>query len=355
MTRFLVVVALAAGLALAGCLGGGGDGADTSSTDADPDGTATSQDQGGQDGTDDGATDRPNATLEEAPTLRAGDWWTVQVEDPNTGETYTAKRVVASQHGSTYDVGLAADSFQDAVVILHWPSLGEVSAQDLSFSVHNENFKPVDFPLEGGKTWETSYFGTTYSAEVVSVDGTTATISMDDGSGDYLNLTYDAEKRAITQMAGPLGLEMQVTDQGTGHEGDVVVPHGRAQHISGRLVGAFGLGGPLFGLRPAPPTGSVDVAEPEASVALIAGSVTVDGQGTPGLYQETATTPGDTALELQTTGTDGLVYKYGHADSASGTWEFEHVAGGAGAAASEVIAYEKLTVTLDGSEAASGS
>lgn len=353
----VLVLVLATALATAGCLGGGGTEADagTSSTDGSGSGPAPT---GGSDGGGSGnaTADSKVATLEEAPSWQVGEWWTVKVSDPFTGKSFTVKQVVASKHGSTYDVGLAKDDFRDSIVVFHWPALGEVSAKDLSFSIHNGPFKPAKFPMEKGQSWETTYYGeTTYQAEVTAVDGKTAEVTMTDGDGEYINLTYDAEAETVTKLTDLLGLQVEVTDHGTGYTGDVVVPHGRSQYISARVAGAFGLGGPIFGLRPAPPTGSVDVSEPQASVALLAGSIPVNGQPSPGLYRETATTPGGTSLQLQTTGTDGLVYKYGHAEEAKGSWSFEHVAGGVGAAAAEIIAYEQLTVTVSDDAGSGGA
>lgn len=356
MNRPVLTIILAAALAFAGCLGGGGNDAGAASDDGDAgDGAGSGPGQTGDDGTDAGADDHWNATLEEAPPWEPGQWWTTTVTDVNTDETHTVTQVVASQHGSSYDVGLAAEDFSTPVVIAHWPPIGELGT-DLTYPIHNEVFKPVEFPLEEGNTWETTYLGTQEgTAEVTSVDGTTAEVEMTSGNTTIVSLTYDAEMETITQLEDSLGLSYEVTDHGHGYDGDVVVPHGKSQYISARVAGAFGLDGPLFGLGPAPPTGSVDVSEPQASAALLAGSLTVNGAAPPGVYQETVHTPDDESTSLQATGTSGIEVAYVTVEEAQGTWDFEHVAGGVGIAGTEIVAYEKLTVTLDGTEADASS
>lgn len=360
MKRIALVLALAATLALAGCLGGGGseadagaasDGADAGSGSGDDPGQTGDSGSGDDAGTSDGHW---NATLDEAPPWEPGQWWTVTVTDVNNDETYTVKQVVASQHGSSYDVGLAAEDFSTPVVIAHWPPIGELGT-DLTYPIHNEIFKPVQFPLQEGDSWETTYLGTQeVTAEVQSVDGTTAEVEMTSGNTTVVTLTYDAEMETITKLEDFLGLSYEVNDHGHGYEGDVVVPHGKSQYISARVAGAFGLGGPLFGLGPAPPTGSVDVSEPQASAALLAGSVGVGGSPPPpGAYEETVVTPNDESTTLQTTGTNGIEAQYLTVEEAQGTWDFRHVAGGYGIAGTEIVAYEKLVVTLTGDEAAS--
>jgi hypothetical protein len=165
---------------------------------------------------------------------------------------------------------------------------------------------------------------------------------------DHVNVTYDAEVGNRVKVTMPTGLTYEVTDHGAGHEGDVVVPRGREQVFAGRIAGVFD-----FTLSPAAPTESADVAKPDASVALFAGSGTVDDNPTPGVYRETATAPNGDTFEHQVAGAAPVELAYGHASEASGTWEFEHVAGGVGVAATEIVSYEQLHVTLGGNATAS--
>lgn len=354
MHRAVLAVLMVLALSVAGCLADGGsdDGASPSDVD-DPDAGSADGDDPGENAT----ISRPNATLEDPPEWRVGDWWTTTVTDAFSGETHTTTRVVAAREGSTYHVGLAADDFSDAAVVAGWPPVGEVQARDLSFQLHGERFQPVAFPLEEGTSWSTTYEGREgYEAEVVSVAGTTAEVGMTRtaqspfGSVETtMNLTYDARHRAVTEATDDLGRTYEVTDRGEAYEGDVVVPLGRAQHLEGRVIGVFdGLAvTPNF----APPTGSVRVSQPAASAMLLAGSAPLAGGSPPGVYQEVAQPPGGDAFQLDSTGTEGLSVTHVHAEEASGTWEFQHVAGGYGAAATEIVAYDPLTVTLDGTEA----
>jgi hypothetical protein len=355
MNRPVLVLVVIATLAVAGCLGGGG--SDSGAASSEDGATGSDPGQTGDTGSGDGdagggdADGHANATLEEPPSWEVGSWWTAEVTDVNKDETYTVTQVVASQHGSSYDVGLAKGDFSDPVVIAHWPPIGELGT-DLSYPIHNEVFKPVTFPLEEGQSWSTSYLGASgFQAKVAKVDGKTAEITMRQADTDnYVNLTYDAEMETITKLTDYLGLTYEVTDHGHGYEGDVVVPHGKSQYIAVKVAGAFDVGGPIppFGLAPAPnPQESVDVAEPQASAALLATGIA----GAPGYYEETATTPGDTSATVTSTGS--YTAKYLHAEQAEGSWSFQHVAGGAGFVGTEIVAYEKLTVTLGGDSGSS--
>jgi hypothetical protein len=169
-----------------------------------------------------------------------------------------------------------------------------------------------------------------------------------------VELTYDAEQAAITELSGPLGAAMRVVDQGEDFEGEVEVPHGREQFIDGRIVVAFDVQ-----LQPAPPTGTVSVpsSHEEASFAQIVGNVNL-APGQPGTYRETTTDPAGETTETQTTQVGGgLTTSYGSSADAGGEWSFEHVAGGVGAAATEIIAYQTQTaeLPLDANDTSLGS
>lgn len=345
----VATIVLVLAVPLSGCLGtgGGGSGAGPSGSTPGPVGP------GGAQGRDRASGDPGQATLEEAPTWQVGEWWTAERHDFVSGETWNVTVVVAERHGDTYHVGLAADDFKDRLVLFGWPPLGEIQAgSDLSWTIKNSDFLAVDFPLQEGKSWETSYWGVgPWTAEVESVDGSEATVGISgpNGNGTY---AYDAEMRTTTTFAWQGETDYRVTGHGYGYEGEVVVPHGKQQHEQVRAAGAFTFGdSPLpDGLTPASPRGTVEVEPPDASVLLIAGSASLpEAQATPpGLYRETATSPDGTSFELQTTGTDGLEFAFAHAPEASGTWQFEHVAGGFGVVGTEITAYEQLNVTVGG-------
>ncbi len=331
--RQLLVVLLTLVVATAGCLGGGGGGADVDTQSDDGNG-----DDGIGPGADDGNdTVNRTATLEEAPTWVTGDWWTVRVDAEILDESYTITRVVADEVQGDYRVGMPLEEFSDPVVLVHLPGVGNIRSSDLSFNVHNERFHPLDFPLTEGKTWTTTWYGSEMGMEVVSVDGSQATVEMT-LNNETTELVYDADARAIVEFEGSLGTTYEVVDQGTNWTGEVRVPHGREQFIAGRIVGAFD-----FTLTPGAPVESLDVPaqHDRASIALIVGGI---GPAPQGYYHEVATAPDGTTYEATHTGT--LQYQLGVSEAPGGTWEFEHVAGGVGAAATEIIAYQVQDVTL---------
>lgn len=333
MNRALVLAILLATAGLAGCLGSGDD-APANATSANE----TQQVANQTPETSEGHTH--DATLEAPPEWTPGRFWEVQVTDGQSGQQNTITRVVADEVDGVYRVGMPADDFSHAVVIGHFPGLGNVQPDTLGFAVHNQDFQPLSFPLETGKTWSTTLYQEDFEAEVVETTETTAKVSMQSASGSWINLTYDASMKAVSEYSGPLGLEMSVQSHGHGFEGEVKVPYDRGQFIDGRFVGAFD-----FMLNPAPPTGTVQVdsSYEEASVALLAGSFNV-GATPPGYYLESATDPGDNSTTLETTGE--LEALYTSSTDVAGEWTFEHVAGGLGAAATEIIAYKTQTVEL---------
>lgn len=355
MHRTVLPLVLVLAVVAAGCLAGGGG---SQASEAGTPGS-TSPDQDGDDPAQANETTRPEATLEEPPEWRVGDWWTATVTTVFTGQEHTATFVVADRHGDTYHVGLAADEFSDGAILTGWPPLGEVSATDLSFSLHEERFQPLKFPLQEGTTWQTTYEAREgFEAEVVSAGGGVAEVGMTrelqtafGSSTTTMNITYDASARTVTAVEDDQGRTYEVTDHGTGYEGEVIVPHGREQHLDARVLGAFD--GIAAGTAVAGPASSTTISQPEASVRLLVGSVPVGGAAPPGYYQEVAQPPSGEAFQMTSTGAQGLSEGFLHADDAAGQWQFQHVAGGFGGVATEIVAYEPITVTLDGNATAS--
>lgn len=361
MRRAALPLALVLAVVAAGCLAGGGDPqADPSAAEAGAE--APGSDTSGGDGAGSAganATTRPEATLEEAPGWRVGDWWTATVTSVFTGQEHTTTFVVADRHGDTYHVGLAAEDFSDGAVLAGWPPVGEVAASDLSFRLHGERFQPLKFPLREGTSWQATYEAREgFEAQVVSAGAGVAEIAMTrevqtafGSTTSSMNLTYDASAQAITAVEDDQGRTYEVTDHGTGYEGKVVVPHGREQHLDARVLGAFE--GIAVTTNVAGPTSSTTISKPEASLRLLVGSVPVGGTPPPGLYQEVAQAPSGEAFQMASAGTQGLSESFLHADEAAGRWEFQHVAGGFGGVATEIVAYEPIEVTLDGNATAS--
>lgn len=344
MKRVLSLGLLLVLAGFAGCVGG--EDADAGD-DAEP--GASPAAANATDGTeDDPALEGEEASLAEPPTWSSGTWWEVEIEDANTGETYSIQRVVTGADGGGYHVGMPADGFSHQAILAHFPGMGEIDPQTLGFDVHGEPFQPLGFPLEEGRTWTTSLYEQDLKAEVVSADGETAEVEMViDGSEDgepWVSLTYDARRGAVTSFEGPLGASMRVVDHGEGFEGIVEVPLDRDQFIDGRVIGAFD-----FAFGPAPPTGSVSVPSSfeEASFAQLVGNVDLGVPAQPGVYRETTTDPaGETMETTLAQAGGGFTVAYGSTEEAAGDWSFEHVAGGVGAAATEIIAYRTDTVEL---------
>lgn len=336
----LLVLVLAA--ALAGCLG---------ATDAPPEpasGGAAGRGEAGQDAT---------ASLAEPPTWKPGDWWKVKFTNPAPaaeGATYTTTRVVAGTHDGSYLVGMPPSGFSDKMLIWHMPGFGNVDQANLGFLVHGEGFKPLEFPLEEGKTWETTFAGG-LTAEVTSIEDGEATVTFDGtspGGRSYraMELVYDADEgfiESLESFPGPLRGQTashgryEVVDHGHGYAGEVMVPEGRRE-VFFRLRGAAVVGGPS-------PTGSAEVPEDVDRITLahVLGEFHSHGTTT-GRYQITTTTPGGRTIQDQLapgSAPGRHVSYYGIWDPA-GTWSFEHVAAGTGATVAEGIGYGVRNVTL---------
>lgn len=343
MKRVLSLGLLLVLAGFAGCVGGedadAGDDAEAGPSPAAANGT-------------DGAAAEPaledqEVSLAEPPTWSPGTWWEVEIEDANAGETYTIRRVVTGVDGGGYHVGMPADGFSHRAMVAHFPGMGEIDPNTLGFDVHGEPFQPLSFPLEEGRSWTTTLYEQDLNAEVVSASEGTAEVEMvldDEDEEPWVSLTYDVRRGAVTSFEGPLGASMRVVDHGDGFEGAVKVPLDRDQFIDGRVVGAFD-----FAFEPAPPTGSVSVPSSfeEASFAQLVGNVDLGAPAQPGVYHETTTDPsGETMETTVAQAGGGFTVAYGSTEEAAGDWSFEHVAGGVGAAATEIIAYRTDTVEL---------
>jgi len=248
--------------------------------------------------------------LTEPPRWEPGDWWTIEFTDPTPaadGATYTTTRIVAEADDETYLVGMPLEAFNDKILVWHMPGFGNVAPDTLGFLVHGEPFKPLDFPLEEGKTWQTSFL-TDMTARVVDVSQGEATVEFT-GSSPFapgtnytaMRLVYDAEQGVITQLEsfpGPVagsGVShgsYEVVDHGDDYEGEVMVPENRREvFFSSRLAGV--LGGPT-------PSDTAQVPDDVDRVTLahVMGEVHDKGHTT-GVYRETSITPGGDEIQSQ--------------------------------------------------------
>lgn len=329
----LAACLLMVALALAGCLSGTGP--------ADP---------AGDGGTDDGEVPssgpvptQGNATaptLAEPPVWREGMWWRYRVTERFTGTSYEADRVVTGEElgTNTYLVGMPRDTWLDKALVLHVPGFGRVGQEDLSFEIHDCPFKPLDFPVTDGKTWQTEFECRNVNATATVRDDTTVEVEMV-GDNDHITLTYDAEIGAVTRFDIQDYAEIEIIDSGTGFNGTVTVPHNHDLVFRhGRIAGAVGLD-----LAPAGPVESVDVDETyhRVSFVFILGSVLPDTSSPNTFYREEATAPDGTTYEATATPADGtgLVFEFHQHDDPGGTWDLRHVAAGPGIAMIEGIGY----------------
>lgn len=303
------------------------------------------------------------AGLASPPTWEAGDWWKIRFTDPSPeadGATYTTKRVVAGERNGSYLVGMPSGNFSDELLIWHMPGFGNVDNGTLGFLVHGEPFQPLQFPLEEGKTWSTSFIGS-YEAEVVDVSNRTVTVAFTANSpaGSYtaMELVYDAKKGFIEEVVSHPGPvrgsaashgRYEVVDHGTGYEGEVTVPVDRREvFFDVRVAGAWAGG-------PAPPGGSADVPDDVDRVTLAHVLGEIHGRGaTTGYYQLTTTTPGGQEIQdqLPPASAPGRHVTYYGVWNGSGTWSFDHVAAGTGATVAEGIGYQVWNATLPGAKA----
>lgn len=339
--RTVLAVALAGLVLSAGCLG-----PDPSTSDADgAEPTATPDQTPSRDASEANASGNTGPSpLDTPPAWLPGESWTVRVTSTLLDEPVTWTRVVADFTPDGYLVGQPADDASTPGLLLHVPGLGRVSSGNLSYSVHGSTFTPVQFPLEDGREWQTSFEGDPVNATVqVQPDGT-AEIHF--CCSRNITAVYDPDVRAITSMTVDDGfLAYEVVDHTFQHEGTVRVPADRdIVFLEGRFAGALDVRG-----GPAPPAEEVTVPEGVDRVAFtqIVGSVDATPAPETGAYLERATHPNGTAyVNEQAASTDGLSLTFHDVANASGTWRFEHVAAGPGLAFTEGIGYTLLERTL---------
>jgi hypothetical protein len=326
----LLVLTLAAG-----CLGLADDDPATSSTDTDTPTDANEDDQAPAASDDAGPFQREPAWL-------PGEHWTAKVDSRLLDEPLTWTRVVAGFSPQGYLVGQPAEEARPGPLLLHIPGMGLVQEANLSYQVHGDAFQPVSFPLEEGKTWQTTFEGDPVNATVERVGEDQARIEF--CCSRNITVVYDAQLRAVASMTVDDGfLAYEVTDHGFAHEGLVEVPLQREiVFFEGRFAGATGLREPA-----GPPTNQADVSGDHDRVAFtqIVGNADATPAPATGVYREQATLPnGTTVATQQAASTEGLTITFHEAANASGTWRFEHVAAGAGLAVTEGIGYQAARI-----------
>lgn len=293
---------------------------------------------------------RTGATLAEAPAWRLGEWWRIAFSAPPYGVEAELTVVVAGVSGDAYLVGQAGEALDDGVVILHFPPLGEIAREDLSFEAHDRRLEFLRFPLVDGATWETQWYtGAPLTANVVRVEGDVADVTL--SGAREIALAYDAAAGWITRFAidGYGGYE--VLEHGYGHEGPVRVPVGQdLVFCHGRQGGVQQVTlcetGPAT--SPGAPTSTVEL--PDAYDRVTFGLFLRDARAAPvgsGAYRIDVTAPdGSTYSAAKTPERPGMEIHAYSMDDPGGAWEITAVTAGDGLAILEGVAYDVADVSL---------
>lgn len=284
----------------------------------------------------------PRTPLAEPPTWEVGDWWTLRLDRPLWDEPLTVTRVVAAVEGDTYVMGVPADEWDARLAFVHVPGLGEVNQGNLSYDMHDRDFRPVDFPLTDGKTWQTTHDGVEVDATVTGLEDGKAQIHF--CCNMSVTATYDPSIGALERLEAEL-YGYEVLDHGSGYEGEIGIPRGQDLVL---LTGAFyGVVG--FGLEPGLPVSTVEVSDgyDRMMLAQLAGPLDTVDKPASGVYVERAEAPDGTTYETTNGPTDTRWSEnVWEVQAPGGTWTFEHVAAGLGLAVSEGIAYDWVEVEL---------
>lgn len=296
------------------------------------------------------------ATLAAPPTLVAGEWWRIRFESPYTEPTEFLRVVARVEPDGTAIVGMPHEGWWKEAVIFHSPGLGEI-ALDLSYAAHDVPFKPLAFPLTPDASWQTAWESesATLTSRVEIVDETTADVIFNgaacgitgilgvcdpSATSDVIRIRYDAKMHEVVRFEGP-GMVWEVLDHGYGFEGWITIPR------SEDLVFLHGRLGPLDvngGPNPIPlDTVEVNGGYNRVSFIVAAGGITTAS----GVFRETATAPDGSVFQVEALPGDGA-YRAVFLEHANpdGTWQFEHVAGGAGLAMAEGVAYHQYDIHL---------
>jgi hypothetical protein len=358
-----LVLGIAASLALAGCLGATEDDpVEEASAPSEPGAATAAADRpaaAARVGADSPLPSEPPAEgergLDEAPTYRTGEWWSIEAEFKLSGNEATIKRVVAGTQGDDYLIGMPTESWNDEAIVVHFPGFGRIDRSNLSFHAHDRHLEFLDFPLEEGKTWETQWYGgSPMEAEVTSVDGSTAEVHVEGGS-NVVDLTYDAEVGAVTSFEVPGYLRYEVTGHGYGHEGDVRVPANQdLVFCHGRAALAVPVEAcQLVADSPRGPVETVDLPDTYdgVSYALLAADLSnPDGVAGAGAHRVQVDHPnGESETLTKLPSEPGYKLSVGGEDEPAGTWTVEAEAAGAGLAILEGVGYDSYEATLGGS------
>jgi len=300
-------------------------------------------------------------SLDAPPDPEVGEWWTIEVYPEHTDGTYETTIVVTERSDNTATFGMAAEEFQDDLLVLHLPPLGEIDLDTFAWMVMWEDFEALRFPLEPGQTWTADFHGYDVEAEVTGVEGSNAYVTMTGedqmtGAEEHIELTYDAERGMITEFEEEaIGLNYRVDDHGFDYEGRVMTPTGiELALMDGRPAEIVE---PLVDHEVAegqPSSVEVDVDASHGSLGLLLWNTETPDE--PGTYRIAVTAPDGTTFE------ETFIFEPGDAlvgltsfnhEHVTGTWELEYDRDGPAWVAAEMFAYE-LTETQLGRAAEAG-
>jgi hypothetical protein len=349
--------ALALALLLAGCLGPGAPPAADEGPRPAPGGVGQDRPEPtfGDVTTGPGVGPDLNATLAAPPRLVPGEWWRIRFTSPLDGTSAEYVRVVAAVQGQQYVVGMPHAGWYKEAVIYHAPAFGDVNG-DLSYDSHDEHFVPLQFPLEDGASWTTTFSGgpdMTASVAVTSPYEATVTFTATLPGGPLpgqeaqeqtlLTVVYDARIHEVREFRHGI-VEYEVVEHGYGFEGWVTIPRGEdLVFFHGRGLGVLGLGGPSQG--PQAPTETVRVAGGYNRVTFIQAVGGFD-QPTPGQYRILARAPDGQEFVTEGVPTGELRITFHEHNAPDGDWEVEYLALGQGVAFLEGIAYHQYDIRL---------
>lgn len=335
----LLAVVVAAALGCCGCLG-------------------PSSDVDANDGTPLGSGP---ASLDSPPTWNVGDWWTYRFTAiPFNDYEVTGTIVVADVTEDTYLVGMPTDSFNDFMFTFHFPPMGEVARDDLTYEIHDGPLKVIDFPLTNESTWGADVVGYKGQAAVEVTGATTASIVIEPFLAP-LRAEYDAEVGHFTRIGIDDYGYAELLDHGSGFQGNVSVPVNQQTIFYGRAAGAVAIDDPLFtvpstdpnspdtGVNPSP-VDSVTLPHREhLGLVQWVGTFFLVPASSPGTFVERAEAPDGSVHEIQRTLADGegVDMQWVRINDPGGDWTFTHAAAGAGIATSEGILYDSLEFMLE--------
>ena len=357
-----LVLAIAAGLALTGCLSS--DDAPTPAAEAEPeviiDAARPAPAFNDIPNAQLGVIAKPdlNATLAEPPQLVAGEWWRIELHDKLTDTTTQFVRVVARVESDLYVFGMPHEGWWKEAVIFHTPAFGDVN-KDLSHRAHDVPFQQLKFPLEDGATWETAWENPNPITATVSVESpTTARVTFtgtncgplgliglcpNPSQGVVAEILYDASMHEVVEANFP-SHTWRVLEHGYGFEGWVTVP--RSEHLvflHGRLA-APALAFP--GMMPATHTDVVTIEGGYNRVSFILANGNAIGTPVGGAYSTKATAPDGTVYELSSIPGGPLQIAFLEHANPDGDWTLEHMAAGPGLSFVEGIAYHQYDIRL---------